>query len=1641
MSSKLPERTSSMPQQTLSDEFLKADTRSQHHGHSIKNTDRQKSKYKKKKSPSKPNTHDRFNKSQKSSANHKDPEGAAIFKNRPENSLNDEPVNKKDPIYGNQKPTLPKVAGINLDDETVNIGVKNKNSIGLDHGPPDINNHLLRKSMPNNSKNYAPTDNKDPAISPVSSHPNANSLDSMPLDNNNLRDGRNLIYKVATPQEIDRLFKIYRSKKYLSGWLYRKNDITPEGNPYSNNDWSLVFAEICGSNVQIRSTPKEMNRVVASLADTGGVVIDVPKDSHTAKKIQEMTVAIIPQESMRIRDAQVNWIGIFRKMRNSKSYRAGILSLNSIGANRFYFQPLPTLEAPDTPQDAAAIVLQLWVGSLRLAIFEDILLNMCFTESLLFGVPALNECQREIYTITELGEQKIFVGGYLKVKLSGTMGWKRLYCVVEKRDLSVTTSKKKKKNTLVGSALGHGGSGGRGHVIFFHSAKDAEKAFRAPKKSMFGKKKSNLSALSLAVFEFINVAEAFAVFPEDPHDVSEAFIFKICGGSCLLGGQSLDDMRNKKVHPTYDFGENLDEASKQGLSDWLNSSSFVTCMAESELDMAKWIWAIWNVFDLHKASSVTSSSSKQMLPLLSMKLGEFSNFFKPDLFIPQMDILSADMRKTRYEDFWDTFMGLFEARLAGSSESSSSVKSPLAGSARSPSETITSNESSSSAYTDYSGNSSLKPAYVKSPTGSKAVASSSTTNSTTSSTSVGTSKLAKDASSSAPAKSNNDSRQLPLKSSKHTSKSPTKPIKNTADSSMEETATFNLTSKKRTVNPPLYSGSSKPKAEVSKNEEKTTFSPSVLSPSFVKKLPLIFGDSEHNTSVTSPFSDFSKALLSETVYPSSNNSGYKISSAKSGDIPHGNHSNQTVMRVNSAHVSQQRLDYQPDSSTAKKSSSLPITRATFDEPSSNVVDKQSDSGSFRNRNADSNNKLRAGDKISMETSSNNGSKVKTNLSSHRKKPAQINTSTSFESVVSPKSLSSSSSASSRVQESRLNQLTTSPNAPTTATSSATNETASTYLGSPAGKDFRSASEIIKSPRKKQENVKQALSVRSLEERSSGTNSSQSSSSLDSFDDNETSSKRQTRSSRKPQKIRTDQQSFREGDSKIEDSDQKSNSSLPSSEAASSVVEPSIKSQLPRKRFEKVNSGPASSVQDATLANNAPESSTLQFKSNAYNDNDGGCGANSNSSSSSGSRTSSSTPAETPETSPSDANSSDLMSTIAIERKKIQKEREMMQKEMAELRREREMLMSMRMAGSEVGGGGAAWSVIGAGWQSAVTANNSNSAVNAPDVGSSSHFPAAASSSSVSSIIVPPQQAHSMVGPNTAFQNQQVHPYFLHHAPYNLPQASIYSQHRLPNRQLNSSANSVATGGGGSSQAQTADQPPRMPSPTPSESISTFGMSDPPSSFMPPASTMSYHYPGSGMYFGPPPIPGNNIGAAPSNSSSSNSSGNAAGLYMVPPPHQAAAYFPQMMDVSHAQQQQQTSNSASLIAQQQAAHAQQQQQQQQNRPQEDQPRGLISAISANKNRSTAYNPRLGYTHPNFASGHQQQRTPSRQPLQFGTQNPQYLRASSGAPSRYHQLPQRYQMLAKQADDAGRSDQSAFTQSRQQQQQQYQRSRST
>ncbi|KAI9287456.1 hypothetical protein BC943DRAFT_319842 [Umbelopsis sp. AD052] len=188
-----------------------------------------------------------------------------------------------------------------------------------------------------------------------------------------------------------RLYDAFNQKVYFEGYLHKMNDLTVDGKPVHDRQWSKLYVELCGS--------------VLTFWDASHVV----QNEETGETEITKEEPILPTY-INVADSIVDIVGTYQY---DNPPRENVFFLSSAGANRYF------LQAPNPH------VMNRWVCAIRLACYEMTKLHEIYTRTFLAR-----------HTWADLFEkQNSKFEGWIQARFGGATEWQRYWAVVtDKRD-------------------------------------------------------------------------------------------------------------------------------------------------------------------------------------------------------------------------------------------------------------------------------------------------------------------------------------------------------------------------------------------------------------------------------------------------------------------------------------------------------------------------------------------------------------------------------------------------------------------------------------------------------------------------------------------------------------------------------------------------------------------------------------------------------------------------------------------------------------------------------------------------------------------------------------------------------------------------------------------------------------------------------------------------------------------------------------------------------------------------------------------------------------------------------------------------------------------------------------------------------
>ncbi|OZJ06199.1 hypothetical protein BZG36_00977 [Bifiguratus adelaidae] len=346
-----------------------------------------------------------------------------------------------------------------------------------------------------------------------------------------------------------KLYESFNAKVYMGGYLMKQNDITPEGKPFNDRNWSKWYVELCGPILSFWDAES-----------VSGVVSG--KDE----------ASILPHYT-NITDCQIAVIGDFPDPYRIQPLRTNVFALNTAGANRFY------LSCPDQA------TLNQWISAIRLASFEIAKLHEIYTRCLctnshlplLSGVHSplsdpssaissalsnLHATFKEVLVTTTSGQFE----GHVQARLMGKTDWQKYWLVItsDQGPGKLASGKGSLSSIFSGTKKTPPRSKTSGFAQCF----------------LYANRKSKEPIVTITA-----VHQAYAVYPETPQLVDKATIFKLEGN--MLNSQSPQSSSFQQNSPS-----SFDGFGQQ-------SSGFLLLMSSSPREMASCLVTIWNAFQLY----------------------------------------------------------------------------------------------------------------------------------------------------------------------------------------------------------------------------------------------------------------------------------------------------------------------------------------------------------------------------------------------------------------------------------------------------------------------------------------------------------------------------------------------------------------------------------------------------------------------------------------------------------------------------------------------------------------------------------------------------------------------------------------------------------------------------------------------------------------------------------------------------------------------------------------------------------------------------------------------------------------------------------------------------------------------------------
>lgn len=281
-----------------------------------------------------------------------------------------------------------------------------------------------------------------------------------------------------------------------------------------------------------------------------------------------------------------------------------------------------------------------------MAIFEHSLLHLIYTEGLFAS--SLRNSQSNL----GLNQLIYFMEGPLQLRFAGCTEWREFYCVAEIQNISNSSSD-------LGSQ-----SANIGQFLIFDCPDDVLKCRSKKSLSFLRNSKSKEAAFDQkklykkAIAKVENIALAFAVSPETKNLNSSCTLFKLVGGTLKFGKKGLKKGQLIPLKP-------LDSEEPSASGDFVEAAGpdFISCMAQTQTEMLKWIRCLWTIFNFAKniPEAFVSSTTSLCLSAAPNLRRAPNNPSKPsNLFMPVEAALGVDMQHQQtasdvFKNFWTCF--------------------------------------------------------------------------------------------------------------------------------------------------------------------------------------------------------------------------------------------------------------------------------------------------------------------------------------------------------------------------------------------------------------------------------------------------------------------------------------------------------------------------------------------------------------------------------------------------------------------------------------------------------------------------------------------------------------------------------------------------------------------------------------------------------------------------------------------------------------------------------------------------------------------------------------------------------------------------------------------------------------------------
>jgi len=495
----------------------------------------------------------------------------------------------------------------------------------------------------------------DPKLSPLSNNSNDKSpITHLAIDTSKTLKNKETTSPVKTPlsglkpsatcstlydienlekediRSIEKYFHTYSEKLYISGLLYKRNDIQPDGKPFpsvSGPIWTKWWVELWGPVLKFWHVTDEIDYLKGN-----------EKSSNKVKHIIQTELVPHPDVVKKIKENQeTKYINISDSVVDLVNYDVGeeppfpynnFLSLSTAGLNLF------------TLATSTSYLANSWVVAIRLSCFEQSKLNELYTYRLLKRSCFFNTWYSYEYNPLELPNaliqsivpsdyKNIHYEGYIQARINYATEWKRYWIVISSKHCnngnngsvssiaeiqSVAKKFLKKKvkhnknennslysqisssaSSLEGTDGNNGYKNNAGNIFFYEDKKDVKK--------------------NKVVMEVANAFQVYGVWPEKPEIVEAGAggVLKIEGEVIAASGKMQAQLENR------------------------SSASFVLFMLPTLKELVKCLICTLGTFQLSPAG--LAGKSKQQI-LSSISLSDRNNLIIDPTYISKVDTQS-----------------------------------------------------------------------------------------------------------------------------------------------------------------------------------------------------------------------------------------------------------------------------------------------------------------------------------------------------------------------------------------------------------------------------------------------------------------------------------------------------------------------------------------------------------------------------------------------------------------------------------------------------------------------------------------------------------------------------------------------------------------------------------------------------------------------------------------------------------------------------------------------------------------------------------------------------------------------------------------------------------------------------------------